>query len=242
MRKILLSGVALVTLCNANVFAADMPVKAPVRPQLWHWTGCYIGIEGGGTWGRTHNVDTTVPFVGIPVTGHYDLSGGLFGGTVGCNYQIDRWVLGIENDISWTSKKGIANEIPPFNTAATIEVRERWIDTLRGRLGYKFGAQDQFLLYVTGGGAFAGTRATTCLPGVFCNSATNTRSGWTIGGGGEWAIFPSVPVASNWWSVKIEYLYVDFGSKNYNFDPTLTTNKSIFLTDHIVRAGLNWHF
>ncbi len=212
MKKILLSGTALAALCGAPALAADLPVKAPVRApvaQLWHWTGCYIGIEGGGSWGRTHNVE---------------------------------WVLGIEEDISWTNKKGIANEIPPFTTTATVAVRERWIDTLRGRIGYKFGAQDQVLLYVTGGGAWAGTTATTCVPGVFCNSASATRTGWTFGAGGEWAIFPPVPVPSGWWSVKIEYLYVDFGSKNYNFNPALTTNKSIFLNDHIVRAGLNWHF
>jgi len=247
MKKILLSGAALAVLCSAPAFSADLPVRAPVvkAPMvapLWRWTGCYIGVEGGGAWGRTHNVDTSPGFIDLPVTNPFRLSGGLAGATVGCNYQIDKWVIGIEDDFSWTNKRGIANEIPPFGTANTVAVRERWIDTLRGRLGFTFGAQDQVMLYVTGGGAFAGTTATTCLPGVFCNSASATRTGWTVGAGGEWAIFPASPVPSNWWSVKIEYLYVDFGSKNYSFDPTLTTNKSISLNDHIVRAGLNWHF
>src|SRR5205823_2020368 len=172
------------------------PVRAPAAAPVWLWTGCYIGIEGGGSWGRTHNVDTTSPFVGLPVTNPFDLSGALAGVTTGCNYQLAQWIVGVENDISWTNKKGIANEIAPFNTTATIAVRERWIDTLRGRIGFKFGPQDQILLYVTGGGAFAGTTATTCLPGVFCNSASLTRTGWTVGAGGEWAIFPPVPVIS----------------------------------------------
>ena len=53
MKKFLLSGVALTMLCSAPALAADLPVKAPVRApvaQLWHWTGCYIGIEGGLNW------------------------------------------------------------------------------------------------------------------------------------------------------------------------------------------------
>jgi outer membrane immunogenic protein len=224
--------------------AADMPVKAPAQAPVrhWEWTGCYIGIAGGGVWGRTHNVDTSPGFVGLTVTDPFNLSGAIVGGTIGCNYQIQQWVLGVEDDFSWTNKRGIANEIPPFTTTATIEVKERWIDTLRGRVGYKIGAQDQYLLYLTGGAAFAGTTATTCLPGTFCDSVSITRTGWTVGGGAEFAIFPSTPVSHNWWSVKIEYLYVDFGSKDYNFNPALTSNKNISLNDHIVRAGLNWHF
>jgi outer membrane immunogenic protein len=151
-------------------------------------------------------------------------------------------VIGAEGDVSWTNKSGIANEIPPFNTTATIAVKERWIDTVRGRLGYKFGAQDQFLLYVTGGGAFVGVTATTCVPGVFCASASNTMAGWTVGGGGEWAIWPATPSPHNWLSLKIEYLYVDLGSKDFLFNTTLTTNKNVSVVDHLVRVGVNLHF
>jgi outer membrane immunogenic protein len=246
MRRLVLAA-AFAAISIVPAFSADLSVKAPVykAPPVaatWEWTGCYVGIEGGGNWGRTKNVDITAPFVGLPVTNPYNLSGALFGGTVGCNYQIQKWVIGIENDISWTNKDGIANEIAPFNATATIEVRERWIDTLRGRLGFKFGASDQFLAFVSGGGAFASVTGTTCLPGAFCNSVTNTMTGWTVGGGFEWAIFPGTPVPHNWVSLKAEYLYVDLGSKDFLFDPTLTTSKNISVVDHIVRAGLNWHF
>ncbi len=240
MRRYLLGGITFVALFAGQALAADMPVKARPVVALWEWTGCYIGVEGGGNWGRTSNVDITAPFVGIPVTNPYNLSGGLVGGTIGCNYQIGQWVIGIENDLSWTNKRGIANEIAPFNTTATIEVRENWIDTLRGRVGIKLGAQNQLLLYGTGGAAFAGTRATTCVPGIFCNSASNTLTGWAAGVGGEWAI--GMPVPHNWWSVKIEYIHADFGWNDYLFDPTLTTNKRIKLTDDILRAGINFHF
>jgi outer membrane immunogenic protein len=246
MKRLFLVGAALATIWIVPAFAADMPVKAPVYKApvaaLWEWTGCYIGIEGGGNWGRTHNHDITDPFVGIPVTNPFDLSGGLAGGTAGCNYQFDKWVVGLEGDVSWTNKKGIANEIAPFNTAATIAVREHLIDTLRGRFGRKFGDRDQLLLYVTGGGAAARVTATTCLPGIFCTSASDTMTGWTAGFGGELAIFPATPVPRNWVSLKVEYLYLNLGSKDFLMDPTLTTSKSVSVIDHIVRAGLNWHF
>jgi outer membrane immunogenic protein len=246
MKRLLLAGAALAANWIVPAFAADMPVKAPVYKApvaaLWEWTGCYIGIEGGGNWGRTHNHDITAPFDGLAVTNPYDLNGGLAGGTVGCNYQFDKWVIGLEGDVSWTDKKGVANEIPPFNTASTFGVRERWIDTLRGRFGRKFGDHDQFLLYVTGGGAAARVQAATC--GAVCFTVSNTMTGWTLGGGGEWAIFPAAPVPHGWLSVKVEYLYVDLGSKDFNFDPTIPglTAKNIAVIDHIGRVGLNWHF
>jgi len=245
MKRLFLSCAVLAAQWIGPAFAADMPVKAPVKAPiavLWEWTGCYIGVEGGGNWGRTRNQDITAPFNGIAVTNPFNLSGGLAGGTVGCNYQTGKWVIGLEGDISWTNKDGIANEIPPFNTTATIEVQERWIDTVRGRIGHKFGERDQFLLYVTGGVASASVISTTCLPGVFCTSASNTMTGWTAGGGWEWAIFPAMPAPHNWVSLKIEYLYVDLGSKDFLLDPTLTTSKNISVVDHILRAGLNWHF
>lgn len=237
MKKLLLgTAMSLATLGGAS--AADMYVKAPA---VWHWTGCYIGVEGGGNWGRTTNHDISPGFVGDPVTNPFNLSGGLAGGTVGCNYQTGKWVLGIEEDLSWTNKNGVANEIAPFNAAATFAVQERWIDTLRGRLGHKFGAHDELLLYVTGGAAFANVNAGTCTP-TPCSSASNTMSGWTVGAGAEWAIFPSTPVPHNWVSLKVEYLYADLGSHDFNLDPTVTTSKNISVIDQIVRAGLNWHF
>jgi outer membrane immunogenic protein len=136
---------------------------------------------------------------------------------------------------------GLASEIPPFRTTAKFEVNERWIDTLRGRLGHKFGARDELLLYVTGGVAFAGVTAGTCNPNP-CSSASNKMTGWTVGVAGEWALFPSMPVPHNWWSVKLEYLYVDLGSKDFNLDPTITTSKNVAVIDQIARVGLNWHF
>ena len=75
---------------------------------------------------------------------------------------------------------------------------------------------------------------------------SNTRPGWTAGGGLEWMFSPN-------WSVKAEYLYYDLGKVTFGVGGlTLATAGATFFTDlpvastrfngHIVRVGLNYHF
>ena len=75
MKKLLLAGVAVIALGTISASAADiqrrqMPAKAPmyVPPPLYSWTGFYIGINGGGAWGRS---DYSAPFA----SGSFDTSG-----------------------------------------------------------------------------------------------------------------------------------------------------------------------
>src|ERR1700730_18799818 len=107
MKRLLLLGAAMSLAMVTGASAADlapMHTKAPPPPPMWSWTGCYIGVEGGGAWGQSrHDNGATA----TTITGNFDINGGIFGGTVGCNYQVDRsWVIGIEDDLSWTNKKG----------------------------------------------------------------------------------------------------------------------------------------
>lgn len=56
MRKMLLSGTAFAALTIAPAMAADMPSKAPAYlppPAVYNWTGFYVGLNGGYSWGRT---------------------------------------------------------------------------------------------------------------------------------------------------------------------------------------------
>jgi outer membrane immunogenic protein len=227
-------------------FAADLPVKAPppdVTPVgLYDWTGCYIGVEGGGNWGtaRNHSFD---PILEGDITGNYHLSGGMVGGTLGCNYQTGQFVFGIEGDESWTNKKGDVFALPPFQPGANIQTREQWIATARGRLGY---ASDGWLFYVTGGAAATSAKLSISDANFVVNAHdTQTRWGWTAGGGVEWAF-------ANNWSVKAEYLHADFGNQDY-FVPhvqadlgggTIYTflNQTVHLTDDMVRLGVNYRF
>jgi outer membrane immunogenic protein len=247
MKQLCLGMTAFVAVSTTMAFAADLTVKSPrpapmTAPAIFSWTGCYIGVEGGGNWGRSEQISRSGITAGLPITGAFDLSGGLAGGTVGCNYQTGSFVFGIENDYSWTNKKGSAFDQPPFNPAANSATREKWIDTLRGRAGF---AWDRFFLYGTGGGAWAGTDVNISNPavgGVVIDS--QTRTGWVAGVGGEWAAW-----TQPWGdlTLKLEYLHADFGTGQYVNPPVVraggtVVTRDVKLTDDMVRAGINLKF
>jgi outer membrane immunogenic protein len=246
MKNIYFGLTALLAVSTTTAFAADLAIKspgpAPMAAPVFSWTGCYIGVEGGGNWGRSEQISRSGITAGLPITGGFDLSGGLAGGTVGCNYQTGGFVIGIENDYSWTNKKGSVFDQPPFNPAANSATREKWIDTLRGRAGF---AWDRFFLYGTGGGAWAGTDVSVVNPavgGVVIDS--QTRTGWVAGVGGEWAAW-----TQPWGDLtfKLEYLHADFGTGQYVNPPVVraggtVVTRDVKLTDDMVRAGINLKF
>ena len=89
MKRFLLASagvLAMVGLANAADLPRPMYTKAPpmVAPY-YNWTGFYVGINGGGGWGNS----------AWDTTGGFDTSGGLVGGTIGYNWQMGTWVLGV---------------------------------------------------------------------------------------------------------------------------------------------------
>jgi outer membrane immunogenic protein len=218
MKKLLLAGVWLVALVIIPASAADiqrrqMPAKAPayIPPPVYNWTGFYVGINGGGAWGRS---DFSTPFA----SGSFDTRGWLAGGTIGYNWQMSQFVFGLEGDIDWAHIDGSA----VCGGVTICEVRNNWLGTARGRLGYAF---DRIMPYVTGGLAVGGIK--TGIAGV--GDTHDTKAGWTVGGGIEAAI-------AGPWTAKVEYLYVDLGHTT-----SLLGSDAKFRTN-IVRAGLNYRF
>jgi outer membrane immunogenic protein len=192
MKKFLLAGAGLLAFGLVSASAADlprhqaMPAKAPVYvPPPYNWTGFYVGINGGGGFGRSE--------YSSPLSTSFDTSGGLVGGTIGYNYQMGQVVLGVEGDGDWSGIRGSAT-----CGVTTCDTHNHWLATARGRLGY---AIDRFMPYVTGGAAFGDIK--TSIAGI--GDATTTRTGWTAGGGLEAAI-------AGPWTAKIEYLHVDLGN------------------------------
>ena len=218
MKNFLLAGIGLLALGVASATAADiprrqaMPAKAPayLPPPLYNWTGLYVGINGGGGWGRS---DFSAPLA----SGSFNTSGALVGGTLGFNYQMGQVVFGLEGDIDWSNLRGSGT-----CAGLSCSVRNNWLGTARGRLGY---AIDRFMPYVTGGAAFGDIK--TSVAG-FGDSST-TKAGWTVGGGIEAAI-------AGPWTAKVEYLYVDLGRGG-----SVLGSDAKFQTN-IVRAGLNYRF
>src|SRR5204863_405148 len=125
----------------------------------------------------------------------------------------------------------------PLGLGASFSQSIPWFGTVRARLGY---AQDRWMIYATGGYAYAGvdTNATaTAGPLAAVFNAHDIRSGWTIGGGVELALAPQ-------WSIKAEYLYVDLGSQRttWTFAGIPAIYNDSRLTTNVVRAGLNYRF
>ena len=217
MKKFLLASVGLLALGVSAASAADIarrpvPYKAPayVEPPFT-WTGFYVGLNGGGAWGTS---DFSAPLS----TGSFDVSGGLIGGTVGYNWQMGPAVIGLEGDLDWADISGNVVCAPGI-----CETRNSWLGTVRGRLGYAMG---RFMPFVTGGLAVGDVKHSVTGFG----DTTDTKAGWTLGGGLEAMVTGPL-------SVKVEYLYVDLGRT----DSPVAGADSKFQTS-IVRAGLNYHF
>jgi outer membrane immunogenic protein len=222
MKKVLLASAGILALAattmsaNAADLPARMPAKAPayVAPQLYNWTGFYVGINGGGGWGRSDFSGPAFP------SGSFNTSGGLVGGTLGYNWQAGQVVFGLETDLDWSNIKGSA----PCGIT-TCSTNNTFLGTFRGRLGYA--AWDRVLPYITGGLAYGNINTNVAAFG----SGSSTRAGWTLGGGVEFAI-------AGPWTAKVEYLYADLG-RGGNI-PALAGDSRF--TANIVRAGLNYRF
>lgn len=260
MQRLAVGTVALATLWVTSVFAADMAVKAPPPPPppACVWCGWYVGVNAGGSWNTS---DVTFDPVlssgwqfaptGLPALsvtqGSPSLHGDGFigGGQAGYNYQTGNVVIGIEADIDYWGVK-LSRVSPTFsypgaaNYFFTESVSTNWLATVRPRVGV---ALDHALFYGTGGLAvgnqsFAESLTYIATPNnVAAGTISQTKVGWTAGGGLEYAF-------TNQWSAKLEYLYVDLGSVGFtsNFSGVTFQNLSSHLTADIVRGGINYHF
>ena len=238
---------AAIGLCAAigvsgSAFAADLPPRpAPQAPAVYlpvlpvyNWSGVYVGVNGGWGWGNAKFTIPEQPGFPTGVSDTINDSGGVAGGTVGVNWQTGGFVFGVEGDWDWSGiNTGTTATI--CQVTGTCQTGNNWLATLRGRAGY---AADRVLFYGTAGGAFANMQ--TVFNG---DTTTHDQAGWTAGAGIEWAF------ADNW-TAKVQYLFVDIGSTNFNCSTGACTTATgappitgiVGLTESLVRAGVNFKF
>lgn len=220
--RALFLGLAAICLLGPAAAAADLggakrgrvsddpvPYQAPFA-----WTGFYVGAHLGYGWSDIDWSETGPAF-----NGSHDGSGVLAGGQVGYNWQVGRFVYGIEGDFSGSSIDG-------GNGCCGHSVN--WLASVRGRAGLT-GFDNRTLFYVTAGAAWADIEYASI------GSHSDTHFGWVAGAGVERALTPNL-------SARFEYLYYDFDDATApagtvapgaaNFDPTM----------HTVRFGLNYKF
>jgi outer membrane immunogenic protein len=233
MKRFLLAAAAVTASLAVPAQAADLarpapPVYAPPPPiiAVFTWTGCYVGGNGGGIWSNKTFTNTNfipgVPALGLPAIpagtdfGSQTVSGGLGGLQGGCNYQVANWVFGIQGDYDWVGANGDSNNGGAALGFGLLTVNNhiniRSLASVTGRVGYSWG---RFLGYVKAGGAWVRddySLQTAVGTGDFA-TASETRGGWTVGIGGEYAFL-------DWLTGFAEYDFYGFGTKTNNFTCT----------------------
>ncbi len=264
-------GLLGTTSASAADLAPHVYTKAPVLVDPgYNWSGFYIGGNVGYSWGRSNDTSSFGNGAGTTLfssRGGSNLDGVVGGGQAGYNWQVQNWVWGLEADIQGTDEKGsrdiscptgicTPSRIPPGFRAlvivvpgaavpASLDQKIDWFGTVRGRVGVL--ATSKVLFYATGGLAY-GEVNTSETVGGFPLAASDTRVGYTVGGGIEGAI-------GGGWTAKLEYLYVDLGRTSGSFattipafgagtiaSGTITSNYSSRVTDNILRVGVNYKF
>jgi outer membrane immunogenic protein len=208
------------TLSIAN--AADMAVKAPppTPAPINNWTGFYIGINGGGVWGRTDpgyvNNTSFVASIANQLQQtegpKFDNSGGVAGGQIGYLVESGKLVMGVEASFDWMRANGSRTTnatyvaFPAINFSFNESVSSNWLALFTARVGWDMGS---WYPYITGGLAvadfeYASSYSDTNGPGAHgAGSFKQVGTGPTIGGGVEWRF-------DNHWSLRGEYLFMTF--------------------------------
>jgi len=226
MKKLFLGTVAAAAVMVGPAVAADMrapAMKAPPMAAGYNWTGCYIGIQGGGAWQSVKNSFSNSGAPPFTAESDQDGSGGVVGGHLGCNLQTGHWVWGIEGDGEWASIKGDDGGVG----GDTNEFKVRWMASVRGRIGVSW---DRTLFYATGGVAFIGAQSNVLNAPT--ESISDTLTGWTVGAGIEHAFAPN-------FTARIEYRFSDFGTNDFVF-PVNSYTERHDVQIHAVRVGLTY--
>jgi outer membrane immunogenic protein len=230
MKKLLLGGsfaFAVVAWGSANAADLGQPVyKAPPPPApVYSWTGCYLGVQGGGG---------TMSDTWADQTG----AGALAGGQVGCNYQIDHIVLGVEGEGWWSGFKDNDKGFEGVDSG-TDTTTNRWDFDVALRAGF---AWDRALIYGKVGaawGRFEFNETFLDPPDSGTDSGRVTLPGLLLGVGGEYAFSPN-------WSARLEYEFIDFIAQSTDFTGTETFFpleqfiESQSARKQIVKIGLNY--
>jgi len=202
-------------------------------PTAYDWSGFYLGAHIGGAWGDKNwdRIQGAGGGGGGPQdnVSDYDVDGIIGGGQFGYNIQSGSMVYGLEAEFSGAGVDG--SDRP---TANYFETDVNFLGSVTGRVGF---AADRFLIFAEGGLAFIDEDHEHNSNAAGIINGDQTRFGWLIGGGVEWAM-------TDTFSAEIEYNYMDFAEDRV----TLTDGggaSAIFDVDqqmHTVKFGVNMKF
>ncbi len=232
--------VFVLSLLRTNAWADDL--------VLPNFAGAYLGgaIGVGG-----HHVNVDNQTLGTSFDDR--ATGFTIGGYTGYNWICHGFLFGMETDFNWLNTSPTAFDIETgptaLNETTALKSRLDWFGTLRGRAGGL--VFDNWLLYATGGLAYGqlrhkltdncvGCGNTTFNLGAFQQANTDTKAGWTAGGGTEY-------LYGSHWLLRAEALYIDLGSATHTYVVTtpIATGRSVAQWDDqfwVARLGLSYAF
>jgi len=259
----------LVTLGAVPVVTAAYALDADSAVQgnrlVLNWTTCSVGLKQGAAWARFSTRTVTVlggpdsyfdpssipaiNAVGSETIHSASITGALQGA---CNWQVNRFVYGLEGDISYERLTGTAGAgatypcCPPTGFTLTSTAHSSWLVTVRPRIGFLI---MNWMPFISGG------VATGKLNGDFVfrddnsaafasGSVSNTVLGFSFGTGVEVALNRN-------WSLEGEYLDIRFGnaanvSTNLTFDsgrsPSNVFTHRVDLCVRVLTLGANFRF
>jgi outer membrane immunogenic protein len=268
MKRFLTALVAAAAFSVAPALADTKPHKPPPPPPVPaapSWTGFYIGGDVGEAW--TSNTGTWTAFFPAPSPGTNPIAGsnggsGFLGGLhAGYNFQFAQtWVAGLEGDWMRSNARGSFSQpwtvtgtsTPYTGTFTNMSSKLDWVSSLRARVGYLL--MPNLLAYGTGGVAWGRfdygassfcPAVPTCGANYVANAAlSSTQTGFTAGGGLEWAMTTN-------WLVRAEYLYYRFNNapnavSSPGFPPPGTPVPSNYgwsaTNVSVARAGVSYKF
>ncbi|MBD2745802.1 porin family protein [Microvirga sp. BT688] len=248
--------------------AADLPYSAQPVPgpavrvasTSFSWTGFYAGVNGGYGWSHEDNLSVSSDegfFFNNPAFEgfhHSDGDGFAGGAQIGYNYQLGSFLVGLEADVNYADLESAASgSLDQGFTVESLDARSKldWFGTVRARVG--FIPVNRVLVYATGGLAYGSVEVSAVdtatynrlgRPGdVWTGNTSDTKFGWTIGAGAEYALTDNLILRG-------EALYVDLGKTEVtgtytgDFD-ALAEDTFVATSDTkftVVRAGLNYKF
>jgi outer membrane immunogenic protein len=244
MKKLLFVTTCLALSSTASM-AADMGMpysKAPVMAApVFSWTGCYVGAHVGGGMMTSSNTE-----------GGLNGKGAVAGGQGGCNYQDGNWVFGVEGEGFWSGIR-LTNSSSGFPNLVNNNTLSSFNTTLKNNDDFTIAARagitlDRTLIYGKGGWAWGSLKNNNtnfcCGVGATTTSSNfgGTLDGFLVGAGIEHALTRN-------WTVKLEYDYIGFGSKEVPFNQCnaagtcgQTGTTSFSATKQIFKVGANYLF
>jgi outer membrane immunogenic protein len=205
-----------------------VPIAARAQGPALEWSGFYVGAHAGAQSARIdYNEPPTTEFAMNP-----SVRGFSGGALAGYDHRFDRFVLGVEGDVG-RATAGFEPGVTAANDYTKLDLG--WNTRLRVRGG---AAAGNALVFAAVG--FTAIRVTVDDTDPDFGDGEATHTGWTAGGGLEYAVGSRVRLRG-------EYLYDSFGQKEYSiaappgeFFPAYPV--TVAATSHTARAAVVFRF